>query len=190
MTHVFADTMFTSSVKAAQEAYGSADHNEKLRANFGPNDKLGVKETEFIAKRDSFYLATVSESGWPYVQHRGGPAGFLNVMAPAQLAYADFRGNTQLVSVGNLAGEGRCSLILMDYANRRRLKLLGNIRVELAKNVTEEMLAQIVMPDYTAVIERIFFIELKAYDWNCPQHITRRYTEADLAHSLELQKAS
>ncbi len=190
MTHAFADTMFTEGVRAAEESYGFREHNEKLRANFGPNDELRIRETDFIQKRDSFYLATVSETNWPYVQHRGGPTGFLKVLGPRQLAYADFRGNTQLISVGNLSSSDRCSIILMDYANRRRLKLLGHIRVEDAANVSEEVLAQIDLPDYAAVIERVFFIELQAFDWNCPQHITKRFTEVEFVQKLELQTAS
>lgn len=185
MTHAFADVMFTKSVRAAQAAYGYAEHNEKLRANFGPNDELGSREAAFISERDSFYLASMSETGWPYVQHRGGPAGFLKLIDSKHLGYADFRGNTQLISVGNLSNNSRCSIILMDYANRRRLKLIGHIRVENASNVREEILKQLVQPDYKAVIERVVFIELVGYDWNCPQHITRRYTEAELALRLE-----
>lgn len=181
MTHAFADTMFTVSVKTAQEAYGSEEHNENLRANFGPNDELGAREAEFIAQRDSFYVASVSETGWPYVQHRGGPAGFLKVIGSRQLAYADFRGNTQLVSVGNLSQNERCSIILMDYANRRRLKLIGRIHVKEAAKVDEKILNEVDLPDYSAVIERVFFIEIVAFDWNCPQHITKRYTEAEFA---------
>jgi predicted pyridoxine 5'-phosphate oxidase superfamily flavin-nucleotide-binding protein len=190
MTHSFADIAFTQSVKAAQESYGSLEHNEKLQANFGPNDELREREVEFIAKRDSLYLATVSETDWPYVQHRGGTAGFLRVLGRKQLAYADFRGNTQLVSVGNLSNNSRCSLILMDYANRRRLKLFGRIRVEDADNIAEELLAKIALPDYPAVIERVVFIDLIAFDWNCPQHITRRYTESEFAEQLNQKVAS
>lgn len=181
MTHAFADTMFTASVKAAQEAYGSEDHNENLRANFGPNDELGAREADFIVQRDSFYVASVSETGWPYVQHRGGPTGFLKVIGSKLLAYADFRGNTQLVSVGNLAQNDRCSIIMMDYANRRRLKLIGRIRVEEATKVDQQVLEKVDLLDYAAVIERVFFIEIVAFDWNCPQHITNRYTEAEFA---------
>ncbi len=190
MTHSFADTVFTKSVKTAQESYGSLDHNEKLQANFGPNDKLGAREAEFIAKRDSFYLATVSDTNWPYVQHRGGPVGFLKVLGPRQLVYADFRGNTQLISVGNLSNNDRCSLILMDYANRRRLKVLGRMRVKDAQGVSEEVLAQIDLPDYVAAVERVFFIEVQAFDWNCPQHITKRFTKAEFAKELEHESAS
>ena len=132
MTHRCADVTLPESVKATQEHYGSRAHTERLQADFGPHDQLGAREADFIAQRDTFYIATVSETGWPYVQHRGGPAGFLKVLGPNQLGYADFRGNTQLVSIGNASSNDRCSLILMDYPKRRRLKILvihtsGNI---------------------------------------------------------------
>ncbi len=115
------------------------------------------------------------------MQHRGGPPVFLKVLGPNELAYADFRGNTQLISVGNLSVNDRCSLILMDYPNRRRLKLLGHMRVEDARTISPKVLAQVELPDYRARIERVAFIEVVTYDWNCPQHITRRYTQAEHA---------
>ena len=136
MSHHYADITFTDGVKAAQEHNGSRAHNERLQSNFGPNDQLGPRETDFIAQRDTFYLATVSETDWPYVQHRGGPPGFLRVVGPKQLAYADFRGNTQLITVGNARKNDRCSLILMDYAKRRRLKILGHLKVADAASVS------------------------------------------------------
>jgi predicted pyridoxine 5'-phosphate oxidase superfamily flavin-nucleotide-binding protein len=181
MTHRFAELTFTPSVRATQDHYGSRAQNERLQCNFGPNDQLSARETDFIAQRDTFYLATVSESGWPYVQHRGGPPGFLRVLGPKQLGYADFRGNAQLISVGNLSNGDRCSLILMDYPNRRRLKILGHMRVEDARSVASEKLAQVEMPNYRARIERVAFIDVAAFDWNCPQHITRRYSDAEFA---------
>lgn len=180
MSHHFADIAFTDGVKAAQEYYGSRDHNERLQNNFGPNDELSQRETDFIVQRDTFYMATVSESGWPYVQHRGGPAGFLKVLGANQLAYADFRGNTQLISVGNLSGNDRVSLILMDYPKRRRLKILGHMRVEDARSVPPDVLAQVELPEYRARVERVIFIDVAAFDWNCPQHITPRYTESEI----------
>jgi predicted pyridoxine 5'-phosphate oxidase superfamily flavin-nucleotide-binding protein len=179
MSHSFADLTFTDGVKAAQEHYGSRPHNKRLQENFGPNDQLTQRETEFIGQRDTFYLATVSETDWPYVQHRGGPPGFLRVLGPKQLAYADFRGNTQLVSVGNVSKNNRCSLILMDYPNRRRLKILGHMRVEDARSVDGADLAKVELPEYKARVERVVFIDVAAFDWNCPQHITRRYTETE-----------
>ena len=111
--------------------------------------------------------------------NRGGPAGFLKVLGPNQLAYADFRGNTQLISVGNSSKNDRCSLILMDYPNRRRLKLLGHLRIEDAQTAASDIIAQVALPDYKARIERVALIDVVAFDWNCPQHITRRYTEAE-----------
>jgi predicted pyridoxine 5'-phosphate oxidase superfamily flavin-nucleotide-binding protein len=152
-----------------------------LQSNFGPNDQLGTRETDFIAARDTFYLATVSETGWPYVQHRVGPPGFLRVTGPQQLAYADFRGNTQLITVGNVSGNDRCSLILMDYTKRRRLKILGHLRVEDAASVDAGMLAAVDLAGYKARVERVVIIDVAAFDWNCPQHITQRYTEAEFA---------
>lgn len=181
MTHRFADVTFTESVKAAQEHYGSRAHNERLQTKFGPNDQLGPREGDFIAQRDTFYLATVSETGWPYVQHRGGPPGFLKVISPSQLAYADFRGNTQLISVGNVSNNDRCSLILMDYPNRHRLKVLGRMRVADARTLSPRILEQVGHPDYRARVERVVTIDVDAFDWNCPQHITRRYTESEFA---------
>ena len=179
MTHRFAELTFTDSVKVAQERYGSRPRNQRLQENLGPNDELTAREADFIAQRDTFYLATVSETGWPYVQHRGGPTGFLKVLGPHQLAYADFRGNTQLISVGNVSKSDRCSLILMDYPNRRRLKILGHMRVEDGRSVDATDLAKVELPEYKARIERVVFIDVVAFDWNCPQHITRRYTESE-----------
>ena len=179
MTHQFAEIMFTDGVKAAQEQYGSRSRIERFSQDAGPNDELTAKEAEFIALRDTFYVATVNEDGWPYVQHRGGPPGFLRVLGPKQLAYADFRGNTQLVSVGNVSSNDKMSLILMDYPNRRRLKILGHMRVENVQSVSDKDLAAVESPDYRAQVERIVYIDVAAFDWNCPQHITQRYTETE-----------
>lgn len=179
MAHQFAEIMFTDGVRKAQEEYGSRERLERFTSMAGPNDELTSREADFIAARDTFYMATVNEDGWPYVQHRGGPAGFLRVLGPKRLAYADFRGNTQLVSVGNVASNNRVSLILMDYPNRRRLKILGRMRVEAAAGAPAEDLAAIEIPDYRAQVERIVYIDVAAYDWNCPQHITPRYTESE-----------
>ena len=181
MTHRFADIAFTDSVKAAQDAYGSRQHNDRLQAIAGPNDRLGPMEARFIAERDTFYLATVGESGWPYVQHRGGPKGFLKVLDDGRIAYADFRGNTQLISVGNTSIDDRVSLILMDYPHRKRLKILGHMSVSDAANAAPELLARVRLDDYRADVERIVVIDVAAFDWNCPQHITRRYTEEEFA---------
>lgn len=180
MTHRFADITFTESVKAMQDHYGSRAQNERLHQNVGPNDKLTPRELDFIALRDTFYIASVNQNGWPYVQHRGGPPGFLRVLGPNKLAYADFRGNTQLISAGNLLKDDRCSIILMDYPNQRRLKLLGHMRIDDVRTVLPDIVARIELPGYRAKIERVAFIDVAAFDWNCPQHITQRYTQAEI----------
>jgi len=192
MTHHFADIAFTDSVKTAQADYGSREHNERLQAHAGPNDELGSREAGFISLRDSFYMATVSETGWPYVQHRGGPAGFLRVLNPSQIAFADFRGNLQLISAGNVRENGKVSLILMDYPRRRRLKILGHLRFEDADTVDPDTLAAVAIPGYRARVERVALVDVVAFDWNCPQHITQRYTEEEFArlqHGLEMNIA-
>ena len=174
MTHQYADIAFTDTVKAAQKSYGSRERNQRLQDNYGPNDEFTANEAEFILQRDSFYLATVGETDWPYVQHRGGPVGFLKLVDPRHLAYADFRGNTQLISVGNLQNNDRCSLFLMDYHNRRRLKILGHMQVQTVEDSSEALKKLVELPNYKARVERIVTIELAAFDWNCPQHITPR----------------
>ena len=185
MSHQFAEIMFTDSVKAAQEQYGSRARMERFTGISGPNDELTNREAAYIAQRDTFYMATVNEDGWPYVQHRGGPPGFLRVLGPTRLAYADFRGNTQLISVGNVSGDDRVSIILMDYPNRRRLKILGHMRAENADTVPAEDLKAVEIADYRAQIERIVYIDVAAFDWNCPQHITQRFTEVEFAQAQD-----
>lgn len=181
MPHRFAETLFTPTVKAVQESYGSREHNERFAGISGPNDTLTSREIEFIEQRDTFYLATVNEDGWPYVQHRGGPRGFLRVLSPTQLGYADFRGNTQLISVGNVSHDDRVSLILMDYPNRRRLKVLGHMSVQNVSDVPDKERAKVELGDYRALVERVVLIDVVAFDWNCPQHISKRYTADEWA---------
>lgn len=185
MSHRFSDIVFTEAVKAVQEQYGSRPQNERLQQLGRQQDEFGDAEAVFIASRNSFYLATVSETSWPYLQHRGGPPGFVKVLGPTTLAYADFRGNTQLISAGNAAGNDRVALILMDYAHRRRLKVLGHIRVEDASTAAPELLAAVKLPDYRARVERVAVIEVAAFDWNCPQHITPRFTEAEVSAAMQ-----
>ena len=181
MSHRFADTLFTPAVRAVQEAYGSREHNKRFAGIAGPNDRLTAREIEFIKQRDTFYLATVSEDGWPYVQHRGGPRGFLRVLGPTQLGYADFRGNRQLISVGNVTKNDRVSLILMDYPNRRRLKVLGHMQVHDIGDVSDKERAGVEPGNYRAFVERVVLIDVVAFDWNCPQHISKRYTADEWA---------
>ena len=179
MPRAFAEIAFTPSVVAAQERYGSrwANHGFTLAAEAG--NRLGAAESAFIAERDSFYQATVSQDGWPYVQHRGGPPGFLRVLDPGTLAYADFRGNRQYLSVGNLNADDRLTLILVDYANQRRLKIWGRARLVHADQ-DAALLARLALPGYSARVERGVVIAVAAFDWNCPQHITPRYTLAEV----------
>ena len=172
----FAEIAFTPAVQALQAAHGSRGAYARMAAQGGPGDGLSARETDFLAATDSFYLASVSEAGWPYVQHRGGPRGFLRVLSPARLAFADFGGNRQYVSAGNVSQDDRVSLFVMDYANRQRLKLLGHLRFEDVADADPELVFAVELPGYRARVERIATIEVEAFDWNCPQHITPRYT--------------
>lgn len=169
MSRHFADLAYTARVRAEQrQRLGAA-----LPTPAGdPVARLGEREIRFIAARDSFFLATVGEGGWPHVQHRGGPAGFLRVVDPQTLAFGDYAGNRQFVSVGNLAGQPRAALILVDYAQRRRLKILAEIEVQAPTPATLELVAMADAPRP----ERILWIRVAAFDWNCSQHITPRYT--------------
>ncbi|MBK8536436.1 MAG: pyridoxamine 5'-phosphate oxidase family protein [Candidatus Competibacteraceae bacterium] len=179
MPRAFTEIAFTPSVKAAQHRYGSREANHGLEWAENAHNELTEREMGFIAERDSFYQATVSESGWPYVQHRGGPTGFLKALDERTLGFADFRGNRQYLSVGNLAANDRIALILMDYAHRRRLKIWGHARI-VHENEHPELLARLEMPSYPARVERGIVIQVAAYDWNCPQHITPRFSSAEV----------
>ena len=166
-------------LKNAQTLYGSREANQGFEHAEDARNDLTEREAEFIAARDSFYQATVSETGWPYVQHRGGLTGFLQVLDANTIGYADFRGNRQYVSVGNLAANDKISLILMDYANRRRLKIWGRVQIVHADE-NPELIAKLENPAYRARVERAVVIKVEAWDWNCPQHITQRFTQADI----------
>jgi len=181
MAHAFAARMFTPTVKALQARSGSRGSYARFEARDAPaQDRLGDAEASFLAARDSFYMASVSETGWPYVQHRGGPPGFLKVLDDATIGFADFRGNRQYVSSGNLLNDDRVSLILVDYPNRRRLKLLGRARL-VEPDREAGLIAALECPDYRARVERGILIRLEAFDWNCPQHIIPRFTQAEIA---------
>jgi uncharacterized protein len=178
----------TPAVKAARERYGSAPQYARVDGtldNEGPvrNDRLGEAEAAFIAARDGFYLASVSETGWPYIQYRGGPAGFLRVLDARTLGYADFRGNRQYVTTGNIAGNDRVSLFVMDYARQRRLKIFGRMRVVDASE-QPDLAKRLAMTGYPARVERSVLIQVEAFDWNCPQHITPRFTEVEVKEAL------
>lgn len=182
MLRRFAEIAFTTSVKEAQRRYAGREHPGGADAS---RPQLGERERAFIAARDSFYLATVGESGWPYVQHRGGPTGFLKVLDAALLAFADFSGNRQYVSTGNVQGDGRVCLFLMDYAARRRLKIFGRARVVDAGEAETGLLLQVAPADISVCIERVLLVAVEAFDWNCSQHITPRYTESEWRSRIE-----
>lgn len=182
MSNQFAEIAFTPSVRGVQESMGSRRHYARTNAEVTNGPPLGEGELEFISRRDSFYMASVSETDWPYVQHRGGPAGFLKALSPSTLGFADYRGNRQYISVGNFLKNDRVALILVDYPNRERLKILGHARV-ISPDETA-LLQSLKTPDYRARVERGLLIEVAAYDWNCPQHITPRFTEAEIETAI------
>jgi uncharacterized protein len=181
MPYHFLEVAVTPSVRAAQADMGVeqiwlGDHNR-------PSDRFTDDEIAFIASRDSFYMASVSETGWPYVQHRGGKTGFLKIVDPTTLAFADYRGNRQYISAGNFAANDRACLFLMDYVRRARLKIYAHVeRLELD---ADQQLTELVSdPTYKGRAERIFKLRLEAFDWNCPQHITPRYTEQQVEQAV------
>jgi uncharacterized protein len=179
MPYKFLDTVATPSVQAAQAANGTRQMWENFKGH-REFDRFTGDEVAFIAERDSFYVATVSESGWPYVQHRGGPAGFVKVLDDKTLAFPDFRGNLQYISLGNVAADDRVALIMVDYPRRARLKILAHMEArDLAADPA--LAARLSLSGYRAKVERAFVLHLETFDWNCPQHITPRYTEADIA---------
>ena len=178
MGHRFTEITFTPKVKAVQEMNGSRRAYSRAEKGETHHDVLGADEAAFIAARDSFYMATVSETGWPYIQHRGGPAGFLRVLDEQTIGLADYRGNRQYVSVGNLQTDDRVSLFLMDYPNRARLKILGRARIIDANNV--DALQSLVVPGYAVRVERGIHVHVEALDWNCSQHIMPRFTPAEI----------
>jgi hypothetical protein len=184
MAHNFGKVMFTPAVKALQEKHGSRRQYARFEEVASP-DRMGPNEQRYIATRDTFYIASVAANGWPYVQHRGGPVGFLKALDPTTLAFADFRGNKQYVTQGNLSGtpaapgDNRVALILMDYPSQSRLKILGRAELIEPDNNPErfaELIDRVRDPEYKAQVEAIMVIHLEALDWNCQQHITPRYT--------------
>lgn len=184
MGNRFAEIAFTPAVQAQQEANGSRASYARFLEGEPWNDRLSAREIEFIAARDGFYLASVGETGWPYVQFRGGAPGFLRVLDERTLAWADFRGNRQYVSVGNVTGNDRVSLFLMDYANRRRLKILGQAEIRQI-GADEGLASRLAMPAYKAVVERAVVVRIAGFDWNCPQHITPRFTLEEVEQATQ-----
>jgi hypothetical protein len=173
----FAELAFTPLVKEQQEQHGSRRQYQRMEQFSEMGDRLGPYEREFIAGRDGFYMATVSETGWPYIQFRGGPQGFLHVFNDQTLAFADLSGNKQYITTGNLASDGRVALFLMDYAQQQRLKILGRATIaEGNDDQTRALIDQLRTTEKGARVERAILIKVEAFDWNCPQHITPRYT--------------
>ena len=183
MSYKFLELASTPSVRAAQAANGSLEMWQRLEDANRAFDRFTDDERAFLASRDSFYLATVSETGWPYVQHRGGPPGFLKVLDDTTLAFADFRGNRQYISVGNIAADDRVSLILMDYPTRTRMKIFGHMSARALRD-DPALAEQLALDGYKARPERALIIKLETFDWNCPQHITPRYTREQIDAAL------
>jgi uncharacterized protein len=187
MAHNFKAIAFTPAVQALQEKHGSRKQYDRLIGIATP-DKISALEREFISTRDSFYIASIISNGWPYMQHRGGATGFLKVIDESTLAFADFRGNKQYVTAGNLATENRVTLFLMDYPSQSRMKILGRAEI-VEPDVSPERYNQLLPlareERYDAVIEQIFVIHVEAIEWNCQQHINPRYTAEQVNKAVE-----
>ena len=187
MAYDYLDRLGTPSIDAARAANGSAALWSDVKRD-RPSAAFTEAEAGFIAARDSFYMASVAENGWPYVQHRGGPPGFLKVLDETHLGFADFRGNRQYITLGNTAADDRVSLILVDYPNRQRLKILAHLAVhDLAAE--PDLARRLAVPGYRGVAERGMVLTLEAFDWNCPQHITPRFTLEELEEGLAPMRA-
>ncbi|MBC7928569.1 MAG: pyridoxamine 5'-phosphate oxidase family protein [Bryobacteraceae bacterium] len=183
MAHNFGSLVFTPLVKALQEKYGSRRQYARMEAGRSSPDRLGSDESAFVAERDSFYIATVGATGWPYVQHRGGLKGFLKVIDDHTIAFADFRGNKQFVSTGNIGSDDRVALIMVDYPSQTRLKILGRAEIFEGERA-REWIERLRDPADNSAIERAYVIRVEAFDWNCPQHITPRFTEEQIREAL------
>ena len=179
MPRKYPELTFTDSVKQTQERYGSRRQGAKLEAMDWQDDRLSDREARFIAERDGFYVASVGEHGWPYLQFRGGPKGFVKLLDDRTLAFADFRGNLQYITTGNIKNDSRVALFFMDYGNRQRLKVMARAEVFEAAD-RPDLIEQLEDSNYKARIERAVVYHIEAFDWNCPQHITPRWTEQEL----------
>ncbi|MDP3890633.1 pyridoxamine 5'-phosphate oxidase family protein [Nocardioides sp.] len=183
MTGHYAQLAFTPLVTRHQATHGSAGAYARMAESGDAPDRIGPDEAAFIESRDSFFIATVSETGWPYVQHRGGPPGFLQVVDDTTLGFADFRGNRQYITRGNLDHDPRVSLFLVDYQLQARMKILGRARV-VEPEREPGMLSRLTPPDYAARIERAVLIEVEAFDWNCRQHIPAMVPLHTVQHTI------
>jgi len=180
----FAELAFTPLVKQHQQLHGSRPMYERVERSGDPGDRLGPDEQAFIRGRDGFYMASVSETGWPYIQFRGGAKGFQRVLDPQTVAFADLRGNKQYISLGNLEHDNRVALFLMDYPSQSRLKILGRARILEGGAEAASTLEILRVPGEKTPAERAILIHVEAFDWNCQQHITPRYSEEELSRIL------
>jgi predicted pyridoxine 5'-phosphate oxidase superfamily flavin-nucleotide-binding protein len=188
MTDNFTELAFTDSVKALQEKYGTRTAYARMERGGKFRNQITWQEQRHIEDRDGFYLSSVGENGWPYMQFRGGPKGFLKVIDDNTLAFADFRGNGQYISTGNFKDNKKTMLFLMDYPKKRRLKIWAEAEV-LDPADHSELAEQLTPPDYEATVERIIVFKVHAFDWNCPQHITPRYTQEEIKDSQQVLTA-
>lgn len=180
----FAELAFTPLVKEQQQQHGSRHLHERGEHSPDLVDRLGPDEQAFIRARDGFYMASVSETGWPYIQFRGGSPGFLHVVDDQTLGFADLRGNRQYISTANLQHDDRVALFLMDYPTQSRLKILGRAKIHEGDAEAEALIEKLRIPEEKTPPERAILIRVEGFDWNCPQHITPRYTEAELTEIL------
>jgi predicted pyridoxine 5'-phosphate oxidase superfamily flavin-nucleotide-binding protein len=184
MSRSFAERAFTPLVKAQQEQHGSRRSYARMEEVGEAGDRLGEFEREFLAGRDGFYMASVGETGWPYIQYRGGEKGFLHVLDDQTLGFADLRGNKQYITMGNLEHDDRVALFFMDYAHQMRLKILGRAVIHESDAAAAELIAKLRVPGEKTPTEHAVIIHVEAFDWNCPQHITPRFTQEELAGTL------
>lgn len=181
----FAELAFTPLVKEQQRQHGSRQLYERVEHSSDLGDRLGPDEQEFLAGRTDFYIASVTETGWPYMQYRGGARGFLHILDDHTIGFADLRGNRQYISVGNLQHDDRVALFFMDYANQGRLKILGRAKVHEGTEEARKLIEQLRVPEEKTPAERAIVIHVEGFDWNCPQHITPRWTRDELDRILE-----
>ncbi len=185
MGNGYGRVMFTPAVQALQARHGSRRSYARMDSGSDRPAELSEDEVAFLGHADHFFLATVSETGWPYVQHRGGPAGILRVIDPQTLAFADFRGNQQFISVGNVEVNERASILVMDYAHQQRLKIVGRLRFVDAAGADPTLIEKVRLPNYSARLDRVAILDVQAFDWNCPQHIVPRYTVEEIEAATE-----
>jgi predicted pyridoxine 5'-phosphate oxidase superfamily flavin-nucleotide-binding protein len=185
MSRRFAELAFTPLVKEEQKKHGSRHLYERMERSSNAGDRLGPYESAFIQQHDGFYMATISETGWPYIQFRGGPKGFLRILDDRTIGFVDLRGNNQYISVGNLHHDDRVALFLMDYPGQQRLKILGRVEIREGDEASRKLIRELLPPEEKSPPERVLLIHVEAFDWNCPQHITPRYTEEEWAELSE-----